>query len=217
MKVKELLRESIKYIRELSIIVVGISITFLADDWIKQSKDKKDLQYYLEAVHNELNLNLECTQRMFDDHTQAEALGRYLRSTKPGHINKDSIQRYNNVISGRPISLYQKNAFEMLKISGTMHLIKDKAISKSIMDVYSLIEANDQIGETFFAARQDLLTEIIINSPNTTFEEVVEDLSAPQYRRLYNFHSMQNDTSSLFQYCIGRIETTMEMLQKELN
>ena len=48
-----------KYLRELSVVVVGIAITFGISNWISNRNSKKDLEEYLNAIRLELNINVE--------------------------------------------------------------------------------------------------------------------------------------------------------------
>jgi len=215
MKMKELFSKSTKYLRELSVVVIGITITFALNNWISRTNDEKDLQRYLSAVHAELEYNLEGVHNMYNYHKRMEDFSSYLRSIKPEHISQDSLQKYSDVIKSRPISIYQTSAFEMLKMSGTMRLIKDKSVFKSIMDIYALLDAGNKIGEIYFTTRQELLAETALNTPNTTFELVINNFSVPTNRRLYNFHSMENNSSPLFQYIANETKKTLEQFPKE--
>ena len=47
-----------KYLRELSVVVAGIAITFIASNWISNRNAQKELANDLEAVRIELEDNL---------------------------------------------------------------------------------------------------------------------------------------------------------------
>lgn len=52
------LKSITKYLRELSVVVAGIAITFIASNWISNRNAQKELANDLEAVRIELEDNL---------------------------------------------------------------------------------------------------------------------------------------------------------------
>ena len=148
MKSKTLSKKFLKYFRELSIIVIGIVITIGTGLLVNNSNNKKDQQQYLDAI----KLELEENARMFDLCTKklqkSVKYADYISSIDKTSLHEDSLSYYSYTDSyeygiGYIQSLsamFQTNAFEMFKFSGTMRQINDKQLLQEIWRIYALIE-----------------------------------------------------------------------------
>ncbi|MCC8173893.1 MAG: hypothetical protein LIO65_05815, partial [Odoribacter sp.] len=85
------MKNIIKYFREISVVVIGIAITFLVSDWISQRNEKKTVNRYLAAVMIELedNRNLVREKQLF--YKKTHDLAMYLLRDKPENHHPDSI------------------------------------------------------------------------------------------------------------------------------
>jgi hypothetical protein len=143
-----------KYLREVSVVVIGVAVTVGIGLWINNSNIRKDHKQYLDAIILELKENAE----KFDDY--ARKLQRSVRYSNYLHslhdiksLNKDSIQYYaGNSIDGDigwgnwdPVTLYNNDAFEMFKSSGAMRQIEDKELLLSLWKVYHLMESTQNL------------------------------------------------------------------------
>ena len=214
MKIKKVFHGSIKYLRELSVVVVGISITFLANNCLNNSKDKKDLQQYMDMIYLELESNHNIVLGMSYYFGQVDSLGMYLRSVKQEQVEKDSLVKYRDAL-GIWLLNYNKNAFEMFKTSGTMRLIKDKSFSKSIMDCYSNMELTAVYHDLFLNARKDIVTDLLLNTPEPFSIDLIIDLfSTPQCKHIYNFYSSPDQFHQVFQGLADNIKTIFDQFPK---
>ena len=141
MNLKNTFRESGKLFRDVMVVVVGIAITFSLNNWMSNSKERKDIQQYLYALKMELEENLNNVENVARYHKEAMYLCRYLNEYKPESYQIDSIAKYNLIINGTKSFSYKTSAFEMLKMSGTMRLIKDKELLSKIWNSYQALEA----------------------------------------------------------------------------
>ena len=136
-----------KYLRELSVVVIGVAITISVTLWITNRNDKKDLALYLDAILIELNQNaksFDYQARMFQ---KSARYADYIRSHDEKSISKDSLDYYmfsNDDGFGygilQPGTVYSKNAFEMFKVSGAMRQVDDKELLMYIWGIYNQIE-----------------------------------------------------------------------------
>ena len=157
------IKKIVKYLRELSIIVVGIVITVGTGLWVNNSSNKKDQQQYLDAI----KLELEENARMFD--LCAKRLQKsvkyvhYITSLDKTPFNEDSLAYYTYTDSyeygiGYIQSLsamFPANAFEMFKFSGAMRQIKDKELLQEIWRVYALIELSKLNLDRFMQIKEE--------------------------------------------------------------
>ena len=146
---KKPMKSIAKYLRELSIVITGISLTVGIGLWVSDINNKKDLKQYLLSV----KLELEENAKEFDHYAKwmqkPLRYADYLRATDDKSLNEDSLSYYLTTdddgcglaFSHIPIETFKTHAFEMLKTSGAMRQIKDREFLLSICDAYSTIES----------------------------------------------------------------------------
>ncbi len=208
MKTKDIFRSSAKYLRELSIVVVGIAITFGVSNWISSRNQQKDLQRYLEMVKMELQDNLVITQQQFEFYDQTGKLAKYLYFTgKQDNLQADSLDKYVDIMRDLKYMTYKTSAFEMLKSSGAMRLIKDKELLKSIWDCYSQLEYAKTVGDRELEIKNK-------EGRNAVMENGLSDifkLWKPEYKRLFHYYATYTASESVFRTCGQQIEKTLLM------
>ena len=130
-----------KYLRELSIVVLGVAITLSVSYWITNKNEKRDMALYLNAIKLELEENI----KLLDDEAEYledwENYALYLQSHSKNSLHPDSIRMGG--YSGLGVVknfIFQTSAFEMFKVSGAMRLIDDKELLQSLWHAYFRIE-----------------------------------------------------------------------------
>jgi hypothetical protein len=137
---KQSMRKIGRYLRDFSIVVAGIAVTLYVNDRIGRLSEKKEMTLYL----NTLKLELEENLKIIDDHEakfdQSIAYAHYLSSHDKKSLNPDSINSYGDIYHNINSFIYKSSAYEMFKASGTMRLVGNKEVLKSIWDLYSEME-----------------------------------------------------------------------------
>jgi hypothetical protein len=130
-----------KYLRELSVVVIGIAITLSVSSRLATRGEKKDMELYLNAVKIELEKNLEGVVWMMKMAEEEVNYSNYLLSHDKNALDPDTIRQYDSyaIRSNTVIS----NAFEMFKTSGSMRFIKNKEVLLAIWDAYSNLEKEE--------------------------------------------------------------------------
>ena len=145
-KSKNSMRKIGKYLREISVVVIGVAVTVGVGLWVNNNNIKKDQKQYIDAIILELKENAE----KFDNYAkmQQKCIGysNYLNSHNEKSLNWDSIRYYayrgsNGIGWGNndPVILYNEDAFEMFKSSGAMRQIDNKELLLSIWKVYNVM------------------------------------------------------------------------------
>ena len=140
MKSKKSMRSIRKYLRELSVVVVGIALTLGVNAWINHRNSKKDLERYLNTIKLELKNNTEQIEYEINALDESVSYTRYLLSHDKEFLDADTIQKYEFAITHHRTYNPKYNAFEMFKSSGSMRLINNKELLLSIWEVYREIE-----------------------------------------------------------------------------
>ena len=132
-----------KYLRELSVVVIGVAITLSASYWISSRSEKRDLALYLKAIKMELEENC----RILENTNEAIILPglkyrNYLMSNDKKSLNPDSLKYYmysTRAISDASSIMFRTSAFEMFKTSGNMRLVDNKELLISLWNTYSVL------------------------------------------------------------------------------
>ena len=144
-----------KYLRELSVIVVGVTITATVGIFMNNNSNRKDLKQYLHTIKLELENNIESIDREIDFFGQMVKYARYLESNDKKSLNSDSISSYQYVIHRLRIVTYKTNAFEMFKTSGTMRLLGNKDLLLYVWEAYSVLEHYKLLLDTIYQIKKE--------------------------------------------------------------
>jgi hypothetical protein len=128
-----------KYIRELSIVVVGVAITLSIGVWINHANNKKDINLYLDAIKLELEENISLIEEIIEYWQPSMNYANYLMSNNKEALNRDSIRSFSSAFYENRYDNFSTIAFEMFKISGLMRLMDDKQLIFSICNAYKYL------------------------------------------------------------------------------
>jgi hypothetical protein len=149
-----------KYLREISVVVIGVAITLSASYWISNKSQKKDMTLYLNAIKLELEENIETLERAIEELQPSIRYANYLKTIDVKSANSDSINSYGDAFGANMYS-FRTNAFEMFKNSGIMRFIDDKEFLQSLWDRYEGIIGIRTISDWYFQEKWSALKQDI--------------------------------------------------------
>jgi len=200
----------VRYLRDFSIVVAGIAVTLYVNDRITNRSEKRDLKLYLNAVKLELEENIRDMNDMIETMQTSIRYADYLRTHDKKSLNPDTINAYaaGGYYLIQSIT-YKVNAFEMLKLSGTMRLIDDKELLFSVWKAYTHL---------------DELKTLIEWGYQMKFEEVKKEIHwSPEERKkntpMYVYYTATDwpyEMSRLCKEAVAMLKETMEKLEKIL-
>ncbi|MDR0332317.1 MAG: hypothetical protein LBI15_02535 [Dysgonamonadaceae bacterium] len=149
MKLKNLLSKIEKYFREVSVVIIGISITLLAGHWITNRNAHRNMELSMNAIKIELERNAIS----FEDYARRlhriTRYSQYVSSVADSRLlNIDSVRYYsiNSPDGGigwgnlvREV-VFTKNAFEMFKSLGYMRHMTDRQQLETLWEIYNDME-----------------------------------------------------------------------------
>jgi hypothetical protein len=194
----------IKYLREISVVVIGVAITLSASYWITHKNEKRDLKLYLSAVQLEIYGNKGMIEDRLEILQNSLNYAAYLRSHDKKSLNKDSIKSYYPEREYYNFSsfAYKKDAFEMFKISGSMRLIKDKYLLADLWNIYSdLEELKYGIG-------------LMLQSKAETVKQEIYMSKEADFIPLYDYYTKNDVTSIIWQSYTKQQEMLEKMLER---
>jgi hypothetical protein len=145
-KFKNSIKKSGKYMREISVVVIGVAITLSVSYWISVQNEKRDMALHLRAIKMELQENAGDIGKLVETLKPACRYADYLRMHDKKSLDKDSLNNYFLFCYDAPPNFtFKTNAFEMFKTSGTMRLMNDKELLMEIWNVYDGIHILKEI------------------------------------------------------------------------
>lgn len=197
-------KKAIKYLRELSIVVVGIAITLGLNNLLTVRNEKKDMQLYLNAIKLELEANSAEIDRWITIAKREADYTRYLAEHDVKALDPDTIKYYSDFCYQMSTFPDQSDAFEMFKTSGSMRFIKDKDFLMDIWRAYGQLDFLKNHIDVFY--NKNKLEEI---RKEIQLEKEGEPVTVP----LYDFFMSPYDhTDNLQRIC----EVTNEVLEKTI-
>jgi len=172
-----------EYLRELSVIIIGIAITFLGSDLINGINTKKALKQELAAVESELRENEKEIDKVLIFYHDLSKYSDLLIKSRIGDVNIDSLKKYEYTLKDITSFNFKKDAFEMLKYSGRLKEIKDQNQTLNIMECYRLIEQAKETHDTYMNQKMHIFLNDLMKM------EILGDIpiTSKEYNFLFNF------------------------------
>ena len=200
-----------KYLRELSIVVLGVAITLSVTIWINKGDEKRDMTLYLNAIKIEMEENITIVDNA-REYLQYEAkYEEYLSSHDNQSLNDDTLGYYvvYCCYQLQKVDL-STNAFEMLKSSGVMRLM-DKDLLLLIWKSYQkFITLNDFFYSYYERKFEHIEREAILIKNG---ELNLEDLKYAKHAPMYNFYAVSL-AGAILQNWEENVEFVKEVLSK---
>lgn len=166
MKTKKSIKSFSRYLREISIVVIGIAITLGLNGWFTHTNSKKEHKQYLNTLKLELMANVEIIENEIDLLDASANYSRYLLSHDRESVDPDTIKKYQYAITQLREAKLKYNAFEMFKSSGSMRLISNKDLLLTIWDVYDQIDDFRDEFQAYYTHKGDKLNQEAQSNPS---------------------------------------------------
>lgn len=200
------------YLRELSVVIIGIAITFFFSDIISKSKEKKDLNTQLSIIYDELEENLEVIDRLIVHYDRHLKLRYYLQKymAHPDGNYADSVQLYSSTAFNSAGFYYKRSAYEMFINSGMMKAVEDRQLLLDITESYLKLEAVKQEHEKHLELKYNEYTKLYskLNKKFLTTNKV--DITNPLFENILIFHTVNTGIGESVKNLKKQIEKTLE-------
>lgn len=179
----------LNYIRELSIVIVGVAVTLYTGNIVNNIKEKKDLNLQLNAIYLELEDNLQRVQELSEYYKTTEKFRHFLHEEFNDPEQKelnDSIQKYTYIIGKINPFIYKKGAFEMFMSSGAMKSLSNKKLLLDITEVYAMLETIKEDYDRYSALKIQEIQKFFDLDTELVFDNI--NIKDPRFRSMYNFY-----------------------------
>lgn len=179
-------RKISSYLRELSVVVIGVAITLYASNFVTSLREKKDLNQQLKAIYIELEDNIKKIDELIAHYEKASclriALLEFVENPQPQ--NRDSVHKYTYVVGRVETFTYKKGAYEMLLNSGAMKLL-DRTQLLDITESYDMLEILKESHDRY----ADLQTKQVEKLYDLDTKQIIVnyDITEPQFLGIRNF------------------------------
>jgi len=194
----------LKYFRELSIVVIGVFITFGLSVLIYNNNNKNDLKQYLNAVKLELEQNISDIEQGIILMQRSVDYANYLKSNDKKTLCWDTIINYEDAFYTIQTFTFKTSAFEMFKLSGIMRQMNNKELLLSIWNAYTGMDERKTLLEWGFQLKsEDLKKEVY-----WTNAERMKNIP------MYNFYTMTPWPYEMPRLCKEMIILLKEAIEK---
>jgi hypothetical protein len=176
------------YLREVSVVVIGVAITLSLTLWISQVNEKRELSLYMRTVKIELEENKAIFENIITYFQSEGKYADYLLSHDKQLLNVDTLLYYSTQCATNRAFNFKINAFEMFKSSGIMRLLDDKELLLSLWNCYDNISFLQQILDMYVQEKKaEMKTERL--SRNFRLLSPEDMKNAPYMRNFYSLPS----------------------------
>lgn len=129
------------YLCNLSIVTLGIIITFAGNGLIDRQRTARDVRNQMQLVLTELHDNATLLTLYREQIETEQRSARYLLSNMHDlrHASVDSLAHYGSVLYQIELPNFNYDALEMFKLSGLFPSIKDKQLATNILKCYEVL------------------------------------------------------------------------------
>ena len=185
------------YIRQTSIVVIGVLITFAGSELVTQNSERKDIQATMSLIRDELKSNRENYKSVVSEFREDERLSSLLveHDLKHRTIPEDSLIRFRFLMGHIRSFYYSQNALDILKSSMLMQKISDKELLLQLTGIYEVLDGfratmngyydmKDEIMVPFHLALTDEQTDQINRGGYEAWDIYLSDRSVRNFVRV---------------------------------
>jgi hypothetical protein len=208
---KNVIKKTVKYFRELSIVIIGVAITLYVGNLVGTMKEQRNLNLQLTAIAAELEFNLARVDDIIDFYERHNHLQQSIIENidNPQQVN-DSINKPNSGIGSISSFIYKKGAYELFINSGAIHLLADRSLLWNITESYVWLELTKESAQQYFDAKMQAFFNLYNVNTKMLMGEV--DVTAPQWRSMVNFHVVVSGFERSPKEAKEQIEKTLPLL-----
>jgi hypothetical protein len=200
----------IKYLRDFSIVVAGIAVTLYVNDRVTYRSEKRDLALYLNAVKLELEENVNDIDELVASMQKSIGYADYLRSHDKKSLHTDTIMSYarNGIYLIQGIT-FKVNAFEMLKLSGTMRLLEDKELLLAVWKAYTDLDELHTVLEMGYQMKMEEMKKELYLPPREREKTIPMYIYYTATEWVYELPRVCGEASEMLKRTVEKLEKVL--------
>lgn len=200
------------YIRQLSVVIIGIVITFTGSDAIMNHSRQKELKQIMEMVKLELEDNLQTLHTIESRLQRERAAFQNIQNNIQDldAIPTDTILKYGSVPGNVMNYFFRTQSLDVLKTSGIISQIKDKEFLRNIFGCYVSLQYVEESANGYYTDKKDATFSWLYSLSTEKAGEIMGGENQ-ELRILHWWHSiLKNDESrNFFLNAPGNLETVL--------
>lgn len=148
------------YIRQTSIVVIGVLITFTGSELVTNCSEQKDIKSTMLLIRDELKNNRTKFENIVSEFSEDEQLSDLLmrHDMNMRTIPEDSLRLFATTLGHIRGFAYTRNALNILQNSMLMQKIPDKEFLLSLVEVYERLEGFKLSINGFYDMKEEVTT-----------------------------------------------------------
>lgn len=211
------------YMTEMSILVISLAATFYGESLIQDYQDAQEDHQTMGMVVNELEYNaktLEFVEEQYEMEQQFSAvLNRALMRNET--FPQDTLDKYLDFHYDVYYNLWKHNAFDLIKLSGTMQRVEDKELSLHLFECYELLDVVKEMDAGFREERKKQRSGFIaelkdgVHASTTAgqWKQINEDIAFKHYL-LYSMPSAAKTIQGNARIAREAVDNLITMIKK---
>jgi hypothetical protein len=215
-----------EYLRELSIVIIGVLITLFITNYISDRNKQKEIHGMLGFIKTELienKENLEWIHWRWEG--EQHIFGLVLENTDNlKEIPADTLKKYNYAIGALYSLSTKKESYELLKSSMLMQYVKDKNLLRKLSGMYGRLQNLDaQLSRYSTQKTSFFLEPVIAEMEENVLKKMTEedvyvfwDYIAPkkEFRKFAYTSQTILSPSTIYDDCKAELQEVIQMLDK---
>lgn len=206
------------YMTEMSILVISLAATFYGESLIQNYQEAQEDHQTMEMVVDELEYNQETLETLVKQYTMEQQFAVVLDHALIGHetFPEDTLEKYTDFHYDIYYSLWKHNAFDLIKLSGTMQRIDDKTLSLRLFECYEWLGVIKEMDVNFREERKSRRAEFIshleggAHAKNTA--EQWKQIDANEAFKHYLLYSMPSTARTIY----GNVREAREIVSETI-
>lgn len=202
--------------RELSVVIIGVAVTFYVGGVIDSISEQKDVKMQLAIIYDELSYNrdkLEALYKYYDTH---ETVKRqlYIFVETPDSVDIDSLDAAARLIGKTHAFVYKRGAYGLFEASGAIKAFRNRALLLKISDCYTMLE---HCKESYQEYSNLKLHEIqkLYNMDTAYLMQDAGWINIPEAKGILNFYLMVSREANVENF--RRLEEVLEEIKSYIN
>lgn len=162
------------YIRDISIVIVGIVITFAGSELVSRQVKKKEIRAVMELIKDKFESNIRHMEEVLQVIESERMLYVDLMDNRFDlrRMPLDSLQVRRGLITYVSNFVPKKDAFDLLKSSSLMQYIRNKELMLKIIEVYDRLYGVEIDIRAYYEYKSRAIMETIEGLPLEVYDEI---------------------------------------------
>lgn len=165
-----------EYIRQTSIVVIGVLITFVGSELVTRCSEQKDIKSTMLLIRDELKSNRDQFEDVMSEFNKDKRISTLLmeHDMKFRMIPEDSLRQFGFVLGHFRVFSCRRNAMDLLKNSMLMQKISDKEFLLLLIEAYETLESFRTLITQYYDMKEQTVNPFHLSLTDEQFNSLLE-------------------------------------------